>query len=605
MADVAMPTALDPHRAAPARPSAGNEPERQIEVQLGHLCNNRCVFCVSGQLSEQRRAPQLPPEPIRRQIAEARAGGATKITFLGGEPTLQRSFLDLLALAVDLDFAEIVIFTNGVMTPRETFRARARAILDGLGPAMRRRVIWRFSLQGGTEAAHDATTLTPGSWERIVRSLVVLHDDGARLTGNLCVVASNYESVAELADVAARFSFENLHLDMVRPRDAGDRDDAWLRAILAPYSAMVPAFTALSERVDARLGPGFDLNFGNLPYCVAPQLAHRIHHDGQQTLTVAADGRGQTQDGFDKYLDKRSDKHKPADCARCVFTSKCSGVFDKYREFYGDAEFRPVTPAALWDLDAAGHHFALLMAPAVEALVDQGRARLVRTDERAGEIEIGHPATPDLPVGVRGSNGAAPWRLVLTRAGADRAPSTAVSTVAGAKVAASVVHAWPAESAGLAELIGVVRALAEAVDDPRLMQAADTLDAAGIVGRKDQADTAAARQTAMRHIAALADRLGRIPLAGMRPVGVHRAPQADGFVVRFAGQGGTLALTVAVALERGATASPWRPRFAHEAHGLAPETVAAFSRALGLHLRQLGGSISPLAGRTALDAPAP
>ena len=44
------------------------EPERQIEVQLGHLCNNRCVFCVSGQLSEQKRAPQLPVDPIAEQI---------------------------------------------------------------------------------------------------------------------------------------------------------------------------------------------------------------------------------------------------------------------------------------------------------------------------------------------------------------------------------------------------------------------------------------------------------------------------------------------------------------------------------------------------------
>ena len=89
------------------------EPDRQIEVQLGHLCNNRCVFCVSGQLSEQGRAPQLPAQPIVDQIVSARAGGARKITFLGGEPTIQRSFPQMLRLAVDLGFPEIVIFTNG------------------------------------------------------------------------------------------------------------------------------------------------------------------------------------------------------------------------------------------------------------------------------------------------------------------------------------------------------------------------------------------------------------------------------------------------------------------------------------------------------------
>ncbi len=284
------------------------EPQRQVEVQLGHLCNNRCVFCVSGQLSEQDRAPQLPPEPIVRQLREARAGGATKITFLGGEPTLQRSFLELLRLAVDLDFQEIVLFTNGTMTPRASFRERVFEVLEGLGPRMRERVIFRFSLQGGTREAHDETTVNPGAWDRIQSSLEVLHDLGCRLTGNMCVVTSNYASVAALADIAARFHFENLHLDMVRPRDAGDRTDAHLRGIMSRYTEMAPHFAALSHAVDARLGADFDLNFGNVPHCTALDVSHRVHHDGQQTITVAADGQGRTQEGFDKYQDKRSDK---------------------------------------------------------------------------------------------------------------------------------------------------------------------------------------------------------------------------------------------------------------------------------------------------------
>ena len=187
------------------------EPERQIEVQLGHLCNNRCVFCVSGQLSEQKRAPQLPVDPIADQIRAARASGATKVTFLGGEPTIQRSFLSLLELAVELDFDEIVIFTNGVMTPRESFRERVQRVLAGLGPRVKERVIWRFSLQGGDAEHHDATTINPGAWERIQRSMEVLKGQGARVTGNMCVVEQNYRSVDKLAGVASRFEFENLH----------------------------------------------------------------------------------------------------------------------------------------------------------------------------------------------------------------------------------------------------------------------------------------------------------------------------------------------------------------------------------------------------------
>lgn len=378
-----------------------SQPQRQVEVQLGHLCNNRCVFCVSGQLSEQGRAPQLAVQPILNEIRAARANGALRITLLGGEPTIQRSFPEVLSEAVALGFDEVVIFTNGVMTPRTSFRERVMALLKRLGPEHRKRVLWRFSLQGGDEASHDATTLKQGSWKRILDSMAELQRVGARLSGNMCVVESNYRSVPALGATCKQYDLENLHLDMVRPRDAGDRSDAELQAMMARYTDMAPFFQELSEQVDRQLGPHWDLNFGNVPYCTALAISHRIHHDGQDTVTVAADGQGNTQQGFDKYLDKRSDKGKPASCASCVFEGRCSGVFDKYRQFYGDGELVPVTASQLWETDRAGHHFALLAEGPLRDLKD---VRILQVDDRGGEIEVQLGG----------------WRAVLRRSG--RAP---------------------------------------------------------------------------------------------------------------------------------------------------------------------------------------
>ena len=364
------------------------EPERQIEVQLGHLCNNRCVFCVSGQLSEQKRAPQLPVDPIADQIRAARASGATKVTFLGGEPTIQRSFLSLLELAVELDFDEIVIFTNGVMTPRESFRERVQRVLAGLGPRVKERVIWRFSLQGGDAEHHDETTINPGAWERIQRSMEVLKGQGARVTGNMCVVEQNYRSVDKLAGVASRFEFENLHLDMVRPRDSGDRTDEQLRAMMARYSDMAPYFRRLVGRCSDEIGADFDVNIGNMPYCIAPDISHKMHHDGQFTVTVAASGQGTTQQGFNKYLDKRSDKVKPGSCADCVFDAKCGGIFEKYVEFYGLDEFQPVNADALWASPSHPGHFVLLAEDAVESWAAERGGDVLRVHERDGYVDV-------------------------------------------------------------------------------------------------------------------------------------------------------------------------------------------------------------------------
>ena len=85
---------------------------QQIEIQLGHMCNNVCSCCVSGQLTQQRIAKRIDLEPIIGVLEEARARGVQRVTFLGGEPTIQPSFLPALTKAVELGFPDIILFTN-------------------------------------------------------------------------------------------------------------------------------------------------------------------------------------------------------------------------------------------------------------------------------------------------------------------------------------------------------------------------------------------------------------------------------------------------------------------------------------------------------------
>jgi len=541
-----------------------SEPSRQIEIQIGHLCNNRCVFCVSGQLSERRQADQLPQGPIRAELRAARRAGATRVTFVGGEPTLQASFLDLLRFSVELDFEEIVLFTNGTMTPRASFRERTYAILRSLGPAMARRVIWRFSLQGGTRQAHDRTTGNPGSWDRIQASLEVLHAAGARLTGNMCVVASNYDSMLGLCDIAEKFSFENLHFDIVRPRDAGERTDEHLRAIMNRYTEMAPHFEELARDVDARLGPAFDLNFGNVPYCTALSVAHRIHHDGESTVTVAADGDGTSRAAFDKYADKRSDKRKRPGCKGCAFDSVCSGVLDKYVQFHGDAEFIAVTPEALWHRDVAGHHFALLALPAMKAQEAAGKLRLVGVDERAGELHVTLG-----PI-------AAPWRLTLRRAGRLPAQQPASWAVVRAeRVEASLFGSWPQRPDALPELRTAFHEICEMSGGaPPPPSAFHELEHAWRHHARGQ-------RRLRQGIEGLCDRLGRQVFAGLQPQGQARSADGQTAELRFGADGGMLLL--AVSWENGSNI----PKFRHKALGLSDAQIEAFNRDLSRFLRTL------------------
>lgn len=335
------------------------EPKTQVEIQLGHMCNNRCVFCVSGQETGFGRALPLPTQPILDRISEAHRDGHRKLTLLGGEPTLQPGFLDVVRHAVALGFDEIVIFTNGVKTAREGF------IEDVVRTGGR--FTWRISIQGATKESHERTTRRPGSFDRIVRSMEHLRGMGQRITVNMCVVGSNYESVEHFPPLLAEHAVSQLHLDMVRPMDAGQRTETELREMMVRYTDLVPALRKLAAGVP----DGFDLNIGNLPYCVAPDLAPFIHHDGETTYTVAVDGGGTLSRPWDKYFVKRRDKDKPETCRACVFDARCNGVFEKYVEFHGEGELVPVSAETLVRLDPKRKLLAVHLGPRLAFLAER------------------------------------------------------------------------------------------------------------------------------------------------------------------------------------------------------------------------------------------
>ena len=306
------------------------EPRQQVEIQLGHMCNNRCVFCVSGQRTARGEAGPMAVEPILGEIRAARARGHAKITLLGGEPTLQPGFLDVVRECARLGFEEVVVFTNGAKTANPD---RIDEIL-----ATGANVAWRISIQGATETTHERTTKKDGSFGRIQRTLEHLAARSQRVSVNMCVVGSNFEDVDRFAEWLPRANVWQLHLDLMRPLDAGERTEDELREMMPPLREL----TAPMERLARAMPAGFDVNFGNVPYCVAPSLIPWIHHDGERTETIAVDSNDALSRPWNKYLVKARDKVKPESCRRCAMDDRCSGIYEHQGRFHGTRDLVPI-----------------------------------------------------------------------------------------------------------------------------------------------------------------------------------------------------------------------------------------------------------------------
>ncbi len=363
----------------------------EFEIQLSHLCNNRCVFCVSGRNTHDGRAPIVPLADLVARLAAARAKGHRRVTILGGEPTILPHFVDVVREAAALGFDEIVIFSNGA-------RLRRRELLDAVF-ATGARLEFRFSFQGATKESHERTTRRRGSFDQLLASVDAVRARGGKVTANMCLVASNHEDVHRFAELLLPRGIEQLHVDMMNPYDTGISELAELHAVQARYRDMAPSLRAMVEAFPE----GFDVHVGNLPFCVEPRLAGHIHHAGQATETATLSGDGLATK--DKYDDKTRRRVKTAACRSCVFEPDCTGFFGAYLEQHGDDELRPVTEAALLAVDPGRRWFAFHVRRRIaEALGVAGlRGELRRT--RAHELDVLLPGGVELEVRRPGAAG--------------------------------------------------------------------------------------------------------------------------------------------------------------------------------------------------------
>ena len=330
----------------------------EFELQLGHLCNDRCVFCESGRLTHAGRAPLLSVEMLSARVREAYAAGHRRITFLGGEPTIQPSFLEIIRLAVSLGFESIVIFSNGS-------KAGSTDIVDRV-LATGGRFEWRFSVQGGTREAHARTTGRKGGFDQVLRALSVVRERGQRATVNLCLVRQNCDSLDRFAELLVPRGVSQVHVDMLNPYDTGGiRDDE--------VSAMMPRYSDVAgtlERMVEGFPEGFDVSIGGLPFCVAPSLAPWIHHDHHPMWTVTALESGAPSLKPARYLARTSNKLKPERCRSCVFDERCTGVFGAYADRFGTEELQPVAYEQLAALPTYRRLVALHLRPWLRSALD-------------------------------------------------------------------------------------------------------------------------------------------------------------------------------------------------------------------------------------------
>ena len=302
--------------AAPAPRS-----EWKALIKVGYGCNENCTFCHT---LDQRHVDGEAAE-VEAKILRAKALGHSFVVLSGGEPTIRPELFRWAAqvAALGMDFG---LVTNGLIF----------AYPDPLERLLKDRLRYVYmSLHGGSPRVHDAI-VRRDTFHAAIAALRNISGKGLDLTINAVVVKQNVDHLNELVDACLPFTDAVLKFSMVQPKGGGDK----------LFTALTPRVGYAAEKIKAAIdhgrartgGRGLRFAHDGVPFCLLP--GYETHYDDLKTHRFATMVEIGEPDFFP--VDDRA-KVQPAPCQGCSLRGACPGLYQGYRDAFGDGELKPRT----------------------------------------------------------------------------------------------------------------------------------------------------------------------------------------------------------------------------------------------------------------------
>ncbi len=151
------------------------QPQRLSELwfHTGSNCNLHCPFCFEGSAPGDKRLAAPTLEDVYPFLEEAKELGVQKLGYTGGEPFVNKSFIDI--LDASLDIAPCLVLTNGTAPLRKAL-PRLAAFRQSVHP-----LSFRVSLDAPSPEIHDKNR-GKGAFTKALEGLVALHELGFEVT---------------------------------------------------------------------------------------------------------------------------------------------------------------------------------------------------------------------------------------------------------------------------------------------------------------------------------------------------------------------------------------------------------------------------------------
>ncbi len=294
----------------------------RTDLKVGFACNNRCWFCAQGEKRERTRA--IPMARLVDGMRRAHRPGRG-IVLTGGEPTLHRDILAIVAAAREIGYREIQLQTNGrTLAYPELLDRLLRAGVTEISPA----------LHGPDASVHDGLTRSPGSFDQTLAGIRNALGSGVGVVTNTVVVRPNLRHLSSIIKLLADQGVTHAQLAMVHPVGSA----AQAREEMVPRLEV--AAPAVVEAIAVGRARHVDVVVEAMPFCFLGEFEDAaVETRIPDTTVVDTDG---APFDFTEWR-RHAGKAKGPPCAHCVRANRCEGPWREYPELHGWDAYSPIT----------------------------------------------------------------------------------------------------------------------------------------------------------------------------------------------------------------------------------------------------------------------
>ena len=291
--------------------------KKSLQIDLGHSCNNNCVFCMDYGHSNH---PKETPIDYYLNLLNKNSGNFDRLVFAHNEPTLNDYLPELIARAKQLKYPQIMLITNGR-------RLSYLSYLDGL--IEKGLEILGISVHGENADLHDSLTQVPGSFEQTLSgiknaSLRRKENKLKHFTIHTAVIKSNCSHIAKIYSFLLKFDPDRIIYNFFKPKCEAKK---YIKELMPSYSEFAKQLKEIATNYKQ---PKF--HSPTLPFCILEELKEYI--GGMESGHINL--RGKLQANSD------SEMHKLDVCEQCKYYYSCPGIMNGYTEIYSDSEFKPI-----------------------------------------------------------------------------------------------------------------------------------------------------------------------------------------------------------------------------------------------------------------------